>query len=157
SSLQDTNRVITEVEQILRETPEVENTSRRTGLQLGLAQVTEANYGDMTVRLKRNRSKSSEEVISDVRSKVTERFPMLQVEFPQLLQDMIGDLTSAPEPVEIKLFSQNPALLREYGPKLADRIKKIHGIVDVLNGVDNTISGPAVTFKVDPVVAARAG
>jgi multidrug efflux pump subunit AcrB len=70
---------------------------------------------------------------------------------------MIGDLTSAPEPVEIKLFSQNPSLLHEYGPKLADRIKKIHGIVDVLNGVDNTISGPAVTFKVDPVVAARAG
>ena len=157
SSLQDTNQVITAVEGILRETPEVENTSRRTGLQLGLAQVTEANYGDMTVRLKRDRSKSSEEVIADVRARVTERFPMLQVEFPQLLQDMIGDLTSAPEPVEIKLFNQNPALLREYGPKLAGRIKKIHGIVDVLNGVDNTISGPAVTFKVDPVVAARAG
>jgi multidrug efflux pump subunit AcrB len=81
----------------------------------------------------------------------------LQVEFPQLLQDMIGDLTSAPEPVVIKLFSQDPAVLREWAPKVADAIKRIHGVVDILNGIDNTISGPALTFQVDPSVAARAG
>src|SRR5438445_9370427 len=106
SSLEETNRVITHVENILRKTPEVENTSRRTGLQLGLAQVTEANTGDITVRLKRDRSRDGEAVIADVRAKVTEALPQLQVEFVQLLQDMIGDLTSAPEPVEIKMFSQ---------------------------------------------------
>ena len=157
SSLEETNRVLTRVEGILREVPEVENTSRRTGLQLGLAQVTEANTGDIAVRLKRDRKRSGDEVIAEVREKVTERFPMLQVEFVQLLQDMIGDLTSAPEPVEVKLFSENPDVLREYGPKLGDRIKKIPGVVDVLDGISNTISGPAVTFKVDPAAAARAG
>lgn len=157
SSLDDTNRAISRVEQILRETPEVENTSRRTGLQLGLAQVTEANTGDISVKLKRNRSRGVEEVIADVREKVKEELPMLDVEFIQLLQDMIGDLTSAPEPVVIKLFSQNPDLLREWGPKVGDAISKIHGVVDVLNGIDNTISGPAITFRVDPAVAARAG
>jgi multidrug efflux pump subunit AcrB len=137
--------------------PEVENTSRRTGLQLGLAQVTEANTGDITVRLKRDRKRGSEEVIADVRAKVAERMPMLQVEFVQLLQDMIGDLTSAPEPIEIKMFCPNPDLLREWAPRVGDQIKKISGVVDVLNGIDNTISGPAITFKVDPIVAARAG
>ncbi len=157
SSLDDTNRAISRVEQILRETPEVENTSRRTGLQLGLAQVTEANTGDISVKLKRDRSRGVEEVIADVREKVKEELPMLDVEFIQLLQDMIGDLTSAPEPVVIKLFSQNPDLLREWGPKVGDAISKIHGVVDVLNGIDNTISGPAITFRVDPAVAARAG
>ncbi len=75
---------------------------------------------------------------------------MLDIEFPQLLQDMIGDLTSAPEPIEIKLFSQDPALLREWAPKVADAIKKIPGVVDVLNGIENTISGPAIVFQVDP-------
>jgi len=70
---------------------------------------------------------------------------------------MIGDLTSAPEPVVIKLFSQDPAVLREWGPKVGDAIKKIPGVVDVLNGIDNTISGPALTFQVDPAVAGRAG
>jgi CzcA family heavy metal efflux pump len=157
SSLEDTNKALLEVESILKTVPEVENTSRRTGLQLGLAQVTEANTGDFTVKLKRNRHRSVDEVIADVREKVTDRLPMLQVEFIQLLQDMIGDLTSAPEPIEIKLFSQNPDLLREWAPRVGDRIKKIPGVVDILNGIDNTISGPAITFKVNQMVAARAG
>jgi CzcA family heavy metal efflux pump len=157
SSLNDTNRVVSAVERILRGTPEVESTSRRTGMQLGLATVTEANTGDISVKLKRKRSRGAEEVIADVRDKITKAEPMLQVEFPQLLQDMIGDLTSAPEPVVIKLFSQDPAVLREWAPKVADAIKRIHGVVDILNGIDNTISGPALTFQVDPSVAARAG
>ncbi|HUE05683.1 MAG TPA: efflux RND transporter permease subunit, partial [Bryobacteraceae bacterium] len=157
SSLEDTNRAVSTVLKILHQTPEVESTSRRTGLQLGLAAVTEANRGDISVKLKRKRSRSAEEVIADVRAKVTEREPMLQVEFPQLLQDMIGDLTSAPEPVVIKLFAQDPAVLREWAPKVADAIKKIPGVVDILNGIDDTISGPALVFQVDPGVAARAG
>ena len=100
---------------ILHQTPEVESTSRRTGLQLGLAAVTEANRGDISVKLKRKRTRSAEEVVAEVRAKVTEQEPMLEVEFPQLLQDMIGDLTSAPEPVVIKLFAQDPAVLRAVG------------------------------------------
>jgi multidrug efflux pump subunit AcrB len=119
--------------------------------------VTEANRGDFTVKLKRDRDRDVDEVIADVRKKVTEQLPTLDVEFPQLLSDMIGDLTSAPEPVEIKLFSQKPELLDEWAPKVGDEIKKIHGVVDVLNGIENTISGPAITFKVNPAVAARAG
>ena len=157
SSLAETNRVISRVEEILRSIPEVASTSRRTGLQLGLAQVTEANTGDISVKLKHERKRSVEEVIAEVRGKVTDELPVLQVEFVQLLQDMIGDLTSAPEPIEIKLFSQNPALLREWAPRVGEELKKIHGVVDVLNGIDNTISGPTLTFKVNPVVAARAG
>src|SRR5207253_4203807 len=103
-------------EHILRTTPEVESTSRRTGLQLGLAAVTEANTGDIAVKLKRNRSRGSDEVISEVRQKVQEEFPHLDVEFVQLLQDMIGDLTSAPEPVAINLFSPDTALLETWAP-----------------------------------------
>ena len=112
--------MITHVEQILRATPEVESTSRRTGLQLGLAQVTEANTGDISVKLKADRKRSGEEVIADVRAKIKKAEPVLDVEFPQLLQDMIGDLTSAPEPVVIKLFSQDPELLRPVGPAVGD-------------------------------------
>src|SRR5260370_39530201 len=70
---------------------------------------------------------------------------------------MIGDLTGAPEEVVIKLFSQNPDLLNQWAPQVGDAIKKLKGIVDVKNGIENTISGPAITFQVDPVVAARSG
>lgn len=157
ASLADTNAAVSKVEGILKSIPEVENTSRRTGLQLGLAQVTEANTGDISVKLKRKRSRGVEEVISDVREKIKDQIPYLDVEFPQLLQDMIGDLTSAPEPVEIKLYNENPDLLNQWAPKVGDTIKKIPGVVDVLNGIENTISGPALTFRVEPQVAARAG
>jgi CzcA family heavy metal efflux pump len=157
SSLDETNRVVSAVEHILRLTPEVESTSRRTGLELGLATVTEANRGDIAVKLKRKRSRGVDEVIADVRDKVTSQLPMLQVEFPQLLQDMIGDLTSAPEPIVIKLFCQDPSVLRKWAPAVGDAIKKVPGVVEMLNGIDNTISGPATVFQVDPAVVARTG
>src|SRR5205823_12688160 len=98
-----------------------------------------------------------EEVIEDVRQKIKTQEPAIDVEFIQVLQDMIGDLTSAPEPIQIKLFSQDPKLLETWAPKVADAIRKDKGVVDVLNGIENTISGPAVNFQVDPSVAARAG
>jgi len=157
SSLDETNRVLTSVEQILRSTPEVESTSRRTGLQLGLAAVTEANTGDIAIKLKRSRARASDEVIAEVREKVKKQFPALDVEFVQLLQDMIGDLTSVPEPIAIKLFSQDAALLRTWAPRVGTAIKALPGVVDVLDGIENTISGPATMFKVDQAVAARAG
>jgi len=157
SSLQETNRVITHVEEILKSIPEVESTSRRTGLQLGIAAVTEANTGDISVKLKSKRDRGIDEVIADTRAQINQSEPALDVEFVQVLQDMIGDLTNAPEPIQIKLFSQDPQLLQQWAPKLADSISKIQGVVDVLNGIDNTISGPATVFQVNSAITARAG
>jgi len=157
SSLAETNRVIGHVEQIIRSEPEVESTSRRTGLQLGLAAVTEANTGDLSVKLKPNHKRSSDEVIADLRVKIKQQEPELDTEFPQLLQDMIGDLTSAPEPVVIKFFSNDAALLAKTGPRVAEAISKIDGVVDVQDGVENTTSGPAVNYQIDPATTARAG
>jgi CzcA family heavy metal efflux pump len=157
AALQDTNRALLTVERILRDTPEVESTSRRTGLELGLAAVTEANRGDIAVKLKQQRERSSEEVMSEVRDKIAEQVPTLNVEFVQLLQDMIGDLSNAPEPIIIKLFTEDHALRRQWAPRVAEAIKKIPGVVDVMDGIENSISGPATTFQVDPSVTARAG
>lgn len=157
SSLTESNRILQHIEQIIRSTPEVETTTRRTGLQLGIAAVTEANNGDFTVKLKSDRKRGIDDVISDIRAKVEESEPATKIEFVQLLQDMIGDLTSQPEPVVIKLFSQNGQLLNETAPRVADAIGKVHGVVDILDGIQNTISGPAVTFQVNSAVAARAG
>ena len=157
SSLQETNRMVSHIEQMLREIPEVESTSRRTGLELGLAAVTEANRGDIAVKLKSKRSRSGEEIISELRARVEKEEPGLEVEFVQVLQDMIGDLSNAPEPVQIKLFSPDPALLALWAPKVGDAIHDIKGVVDMRNGIENTISGPATVFQVDPTVSARAG
>ena len=164
ASLTETNRMVLDMERIINATPEVESTSRRTGAELGLAAVTEANRGDILVKLKPDRKRSIEKVIEDIRSQVVAQEPAVRLEFVQVLQDMIGDLTGEPEPVTVKLFSQNPALLDTWAPKVADAIrfdektgKGAEGVVDVLDGLENTISSPAVNFQIDPGVAARAG
>ena len=164
SSLSETNRMVLHMEQIIKSIPEVESTSRRTGAELGLAAVTEANRGDILVKLKQKRGRDIDEIMEDIRRRVNAQEPAVRTEFVQVLQDMIGDLTGEPEPVTVKLFSEDPALLETWAPKVADAIRydeKTHqgvdGVVDVLNGLENTISGPAVTFQIDPTVAARAG
>jgi CzcA family heavy metal efflux pump len=162
SSLQETNRVLADLEKILHGLPEVESTSRRTGLQLGLAAVTEPNTGDIAVKLKAKRSRGVDEVISEVRAKIAVAEPGLDTDFTQVLQDMIGDLTGAPQPVVVKLFSDDPDLLSTWAPQVADALTKTkvngkNAIVDVEDGIDNTTSGPAVRFTVNPDAADRAG
>jgi multidrug efflux pump subunit AcrB len=157
SSLTETNRVLQHVERILRSQPEVVSTSRRTGLQMGLAAVTEANTGDFTVKLKGGHRRPIDDVIADVRAEIKRTEPELDIEIIQVLQDMIGDLSNAPEPIQIKIYSPDEALLTQLGPRVGDAIEKIPGVVDVENGIDNTISGPATNFQVNPVNAARLG
>jgi len=157
SSLADTDEVLKGVEKILGKVPEIQSMSRRTGLQLGLAAVTEANTGDFLIKLKPLPRRSVDQIISGLRDKIGDEYPQLDIEFPQVLQDQIGDLTSSPEPIEVKLFSENPDLLKEWAPKVGDRLKKISVVKDVKNGIENTISGSALTMKIDQAVAARAG
>ncbi|MFP5208530.1 MAG: efflux RND transporter permease subunit [Acidobacteriota bacterium] len=157
SSLSETNRVLEHVYRILHSIPEVESTSRRTGLQLGLAAVTEANTGDFTVKLKAKRSRSVWEVMNEARGRINAAEPELDIELTQILQDNINDLSNAPEPIQIKLFSEDPAVLSKLGPRVGDAISKVAGVVDVRNGIEDTISGPATNFQVDPVTAARLG
>ena len=173
SSLTESDRILTHIDHILKDTPEVENTSRRTGLELGLAAVTEANRGDFTVRLKpkssfldwfrfgagkhASRDRDIDEVMDDVRKEINKTEPSTRVEFVQVLQDMISDLSNEPEPVVVNLFSEDAKLLMDVAPRVADAIGKVNGIVDVLNGVENTVSGPASTFQVNVATAARSG
>ena len=124
---------------------------------MGLAAVTEANTGDITVKLKSKRHRGIDEVMADVRAEIKKTEPELDIEFTQVLQDMIGDLSNSPEPIQIKLFSTDTALLQKLGPQVGDAIGKISGVVDVQNGIENTISGPATNFQVNPTVADRLG
>ncbi len=157
TSLTETDRVLRHVERILKDTPEVEGVTRRTGLQLSPTAVTEANRGDFTVKLKDKRNRGIDAVMNDIREKINSTEPELSVEFTQLLQDNIGDLSNAPEPIQIKLFSDDPVLLNKLGREVGAAIQKQPGVVDVLNGVQNTISGPATLFQVNPGIASRLG
>ena len=112
ASLAETNRVITHLEQILAKTPEVEGTSRRTGLQLGLAQVTEANTGDISVKLRPDRKRSTDEVISDVRARIKKAEPTVDPDFPEMLQDQIGDFPALDCTPRLQLAEKNGRITR---------------------------------------------
>ena len=155
TSLQETDRILNHVEAMLRETPEVESFSRRTGLQLGLSGVTEPNTGDFAVKMKANRTRSTEEITGDLRGQIEASEPTLEVEFIGILSDLIGDLSSSPEPVEIKVFSDDKNALRAKAEEIETAIKEVDGVVDTNPGV--VVSGPAVTFKVNQQSAAKFG
>jgi multidrug efflux pump subunit AcrB len=162
SSLEETNRMVNHILKMVRAIPEVAGTSRRTGLQLGLAAVTEANTGDISVELKTKRSRTVWQIMNEIRDKLAAEEPAVSADFTQKLQDMIGDLTNAPQPVVIELFSPDAKLLNSWALKVADAIGDIqvggiHPVVDIDNGIDSTTSGPAVVFNVDAAKAAHAG
>jgi CzcA family heavy metal efflux pump len=136
TALAETDRQVNVVEKILASTPEVTGTSRRTGAELGLF-ATEQNRGDMVVRLKPegDRSRSSFEVIDEVRGKVEGALPRLRVEFVQILSDVINDLAGAARPVEIKLFGLDLSALETYAKQLDPKLSKVDGLEDFFNGV----------------------
>ena len=154
SSLEETNRMLGHVEEMLMKTPEVESYSRRTGLEMGLF-VTEPNRGDFAVKLKSDHKRSTEDVIAELRGKIAESEPALDIEFVGIVPDVIGDLEGNPEPIEVKLFSEDAAALQAKADEVETAIKKVSGVVDTKNGV--VISGPAVTFNIDPARASQFG
>lgn len=154
AALTDTDRLLRQVETIITSTPEVASYSRRTGLQLG-GGLTEADEGDYFIRLKSGSRRSSEAVMAEIRQKIETRVPGLQVELIQLMGDLIGDLTAVPQPVEVKLFSDDPRLLEASARKVAARLERIPGLVEVVDGL--RVAGDALTIQVDTGAAAQQG
>jgi multidrug efflux pump subunit AcrB len=155
SALAETDQMVRAMEKVLSGTPEVASYSRRTGSELGLF-ATAQNTGDILVRLKprSQRDHTSEEIISDLRPKLQEAAPLAEIEFVQLLQDMLGDLEGAPTPIEIKIFGDDTAVLEELAEPVEAMLEKTDGVVDVV-GMQR--GNPEVTWTIDPVAAGRFG
>ena len=154
TSLSETDRMLRHVEEILIDTPEVESFSRRTGARLALA-IAEPNTGDFLVKLRPDRTRSTEEVIAELRDKIHAAEPALNTEFPGVLSDLIGDLTWSPDPCEIKIFSNDTDLLKQKAAEIARSIEQMPGVVDVNDGL--VVAGPSMRFLVKPEAARRAG
>jgi CzcA family heavy metal efflux pump len=154
TSLTETNRQMLVAESIIRKLPEVESYSRRTGAQLGLA-ITEPNTGDFLIKLKSNRTRTTDEVIANLRHDLTAALPDVQWEFPGILTDLIGDLQGAPQPIEIRLFSPDVAVLKQKAPEVAARIAKVPGVVDVFDGL--VYAGATLTLRLREADARRFG
>lgn len=151
TSLEETDRELKEVEKIITSTPEVQAYSRRTGTQMGFF-ITEPNRGDYLIQLKKNRSKTTNEVTDEIRAKIDASGLPLTVDFGQVITDMLGDLMSSVQPIEIKVFGTDQKVIEDYSQKIAGIVEKVNGTADVFDGI--VIAGPSmvVTPKL-PVLA----
>jgi len=154
TSLEETDRVLRHIEQFLEETPEVESYSRRTGARLALA-IAEPNTGDFLIRLTGDRTRSLDEVTSELRSKITSSEAAIEVEFPHILEDLVGDLAWSPEPIEVKIHNDDPEVSMELANRVEEWLPSVEGVVDVVN--QTVAIGPSVNFRVDLDKAERAG
>jgi len=154
TALTETDRLLRQVEVIIRATPDVATYSRRTGAGLG-GGLNEANQGDFFVRLKPSGRRPVDQVMDDIRGRIEHEVPGIEVEMAQLMEDLIGDLTAVPQPVEIKIFGDRPELLAASARAVAARLSKIDGVVDVKDGINP--AGDAMDIRVDPARSALEG
>lgn len=151
TSLTETDRLLQQVEQIITQIPEVESYSRRTGLQLS-GGITEANTGDFFIQLKKSPRREIHSIMAEVRDKINLLVPGLKIETAQLMEDMIGDLTAVPQPIEIKIFGDNQLVLQQTAKQIAKLVAKIKGVVEIKDGI--VVAGDAIEIRIDPVKAA---
>ncbi|AOJ03729.1 MULTISPECIES: efflux RND transporter permease subunit [Burkholderia] len=154
TSITETDRLMREIETIIRENPNVATYSRRTGAGLG-GDLNEPNKGDFFVRLKSGSREPIDTVMEEIRSKIETNVPGVNVELAQLMEDLIGDLTAVPQPVQIKIYSDDPNVLDATARRVAARIGKIPGIVDVDDGINP--AGDALDLHIRPDAAAAEG
>ena len=144
TSLDETDHILREVEKIIVKIPEYQSYSRRTGTEMGLF-ITEPNRGDYLIQLKKDRSRTTEEVIDDIRKRVEATQPALRIDFGQVIGDMLGDLMASVEPIEIKVFGDDQTKLKELSTEIAAEVSKVNGTADVFDGI--TIAGPTIDIK----------
>jgi multidrug efflux pump subunit AcrB len=154
STIADTEAMMTKIEDTLRRTPEVAAFSRRVGTQLGFF-LTESNRGDMSVRLRADRSREIEAVMGDVRARISGVLPGVRIEFSQVLQDLIGDLSGNPQPIDVKVLGADQATIEATARRIAASLRTIKGLVDVSDGL--VLSSPAQQVVIDSVEAQRYG
>ena len=146
TSLEETEVMLKKVDRIVEKIPEVETYSRRTGTQMGFF-ITEPNTGDYLIRLKDKRGKTTEEVIDEIRQQIEKQIPVLKADFGQVVGDMLGDLMSSVQPIEIKLFGNDIGQIHQYAKKIAAVVEGVRGTADVFDGI--VIAGPSVSVSPD--------
>ncbi len=154
TSLEETDRMLKEVEKIITKIPEVETYSRRTGTQMGFF-ITEPNRGDYLIQLKKKRKRTSNHVIDEIRAKVEATQPALRIDFGQVIGDMLGDLMTSVQPIEVKIFGQDQKKLNELSKQVAEVVTSVKGTADVFDGI--VIAGPSISIEPDAVMLAQYG
>ncbi|MGV8993551.1 MAG: efflux RND transporter permease subunit [Flavobacterium sp.] len=154
TTLEETDRMLQLVNTILDRQPEVEAYSSRLGTQMGFF-ITEPNRGDYLIKLKDKRSISTTEVSDEIRSRIEKSVPQLTVDFGQVIGDMLGDLMSSVQPIEVKVFGNDIKTLESLSKKIALELEKVPGTADVNDGL--IAAGPTLSIIPNVPVLAQLG
>ncbi len=154
TTLEETDRMLQIVNGILDTQPEVAAYSARLGTQMGFF-ITEPNRGDYLIKLKDKRTTTTEEVSDEIRQRIEATVPQLTVDFGQVIGDMLGDLMSSVQPIEIKVFGDDVNVLEGLSQQVAAEIETIPGTADVFDGI--VVAGPALSIIPNVPVLAQLG
>ncbi|TDE13277.1 MULTISPECIES: efflux RND transporter permease subunit [Dyadobacter] len=152
TSLPETDRVLRQVEKTIIAHPDVETYSRRTGIRMSFSTVPQ-NYGDYSIQLKKVRTKKTVDVIDELRKQISSQQPVLNISFGQRIADLLGDLMSTPQPIEVKFFGDDYATLQKISQQAAGIISKINGLEDINDGL--RVAGPTLVFTPDQALLAQ--
>jgi heavy metal efflux system protein len=158
TSLDASDAILRRVDTVVLHHPDVATYMRRTGTNMAssismASGVIPPNEGDYLIQLRPGLNRSTEDVISELRQKVSEQEPSLEIEFGQRIADLLGDLIGRPEPVEIKIFGDDKAQLESLARRAQNILEKISGVADVRNGI--IIDGPTISIIPDAAKLAQ--
>lgn len=158
TTLEASDAILREVDNVVLKHPDVATYMRRTGTNMisGISMasgVIPPNYGDYLIQLKLGVKRKTEEVISELRDRAATVAPALEIEFGQRIADLLGDLIGRPQPIVIKIFGDDQKHLQELALKVQDNLSKIRGVADIINGI--IYDGPSITIIPDQEKLAR--
>ncbi|HEY5407500.1 MAG TPA: efflux RND transporter permease subunit [Ginsengibacter sp.] len=146
TSLTETDKELQAIEKIIIADPDVEAYSRRTGTEMGFF-ITEPNRGDYLIQLKKSRTKSTDQVIEDLRVQIESSQPALRVDFGQVITDMLGDLMTSVQPIEIKIFGEDHQELLDLSRQVKKVVDDTKGTADAFDGI--VVAGPSISVQPD--------
>jgi multidrug efflux pump subunit AcrB len=156
TSLEATDAVALRIERVLAGVPGIVSWTRRTGAELGPVTATETHTGDIAVVLAPRKTRpDAEAVIDDVRQRLSATVPEARIEFVQILEDVLNDLSGAPRPVEIRTSGEDPKVLERIAQDVAKRLDGTKALVDFYDGIEAEV--PIRAYRVDGDAAVRAG
>lgn len=148
TDIEETDRLCRQMEKIIMANPDVKTYSRRTAL--GMSFVTApSNYGDYLIQLKKKRKHTTPEVISELRNSIAPKVPVMTIDFGQRISDLLGDLMSTPQPIEVKIFGDDYKLLQQNAAQVEKLMRKVKGVVDINNGLVAAGSSIAIIPEAD--------
>ncbi|HEY9677417.1 MAG TPA: efflux RND transporter permease subunit [Drouetiella sp.] len=154
TSLSETDRICKQIEDVIAQTPEVSAWTRRTGAELGLF-ATQPNTGDILVVLKPKsaRKRTTAEIMDAQRDAIAKAVPEVEIEVHPILADQLNDLSGSRNPVELRVFGEDPIAIRDVAEKLQKKIASVPGLVDI--ALTSQDFSPQFNVKVDPFRAGR--